>query len=267
MDRIADYVDLSPLGSGNHGTYWLASTPARLGIPAPQVAVKVMQAPAEEDAFRRIVRELKAFAKVGSQHLVELYDAGQEGGSFYYAMEYLPHGSLEKPIRHLGRGDVLAAVADAARAAHDLHEAGMAHRDINPGNILLTATGAKLSDLGLVQVLSPGQTITGMSAIGSIEYLDPAIMRGERASRATDIWALGVSLHHALTGRSVYGELPANDPLLAVRRVLSSSPSLDPSLTPDEAMVVQACIAGDPAARFRTAGELARRIDALGVRS
>jgi serine/threonine protein kinase len=115
-----------------------------------------------------------------------------------------------------------------------------------------------------VQVLAPGQTITGLGAIGSVEYLDPAIMRGERASRATDIWALGVTLHRVLTGKGVYGDLPARDPLLAVRRVLSSPPTLDPALTDAEAELIRRCLDPDLSARFRTAAEVADALDALG---
>ena len=153
----------------------------------------------------------------------------------------------------------------AARAAHDLHEAGIAHRDIKPANILLTDDGAKLADLGLVQVLAPGQTITGLGAIGSVEYLDPAIMRGERASRATDIWALGVTLHRVLSrqGRLRRAARPATR-LLAVRRVLSSPPTLDPSLSEAEADLVRRCLDPDLTARFRTAAEVADALDALG---
>ena len=167
-------------------------------------------------------------------------------------------------VREVTREGAVAAVAAAARAAHDLHEAGIAHRDIKPANILLTDDGAKLADLGLVQVLAPGQTITGLGAIGSVEYLDPAIMRGERASRATDIWALGVTLHRVLTGTGVYGDLPQRDPLLAVRRVLSSPPTLDPSLSDAEAELVRRCLDPDLTARYRTAAEVADALDALG---
>lgn len=264
MERIADYQFIQPLGEGSSGTYYLATTPPRLGIPADKVAVKVLQVAAGEDAFHRLTRELRTFAKVQSDHLVTLYDAGQEAGRCYYAMEYCPGGSLAHPARELSRAERIAAVATAARAAHDLHEAGIAHRDIKPANVLLTDAGAKLSDLGLVQILAPGQTITGLGGVGSVEYLDPAIMRGERASRSSDIWALGVTLHRVLTGHGVYGELPERDPLLAVRRVLSSPPTLDPSLSEAEADLVRRCLDPDPAARFRTAAELADALDALG---
>ncbi len=267
MDRIADYELIQPLGDGSNGAFYLATAPPRLGIAADQVAIKVLQVTAGEETFHRLTRELRTFAKVRSPHLVSLYDAGQEGGRCYYAMEYCPLGSLARPTRELTRAEVTAAVADAARAAHDLHEAGIAHRDIKPSNVLLTEGGAKLSDLGLVQVLAPGQTITGLGAIGSVEYLDPAIMRGERASRATDIWALGVTLHRVLTGQGIYGDLPERDPLLAVRRVLSSPPMLDPGLSDPEAEIIRRCFDKDLSARYRTAAELADALDALGSAS
>lgn len=264
MDRIADYQFIQPLGEGSNGTYYLAAAPPRLGIAAPQVAVKVLQVAAGEETFHRLTRELRTFAKVRSPHLVSLYDAGQEGGRCYYAMEYCPLGSLARPAHELDRAGQIRALAAASRAAHDLHEAGIAHRDIKPANVLLTDEGAKLSDLGLVQVLAPGQTITGLGAIGSVEYLDPAIMRGERASRATDIWALGVTLHRVLTGQGIYGELPDRDPLLAVRRVLSSPPTLDPGLSDAEAELIRGCFDKDLSARFPTAALLADALDALG---
>lgn len=263
MERIADYQFIQPLREGSNGSYYLAATPPRLGIAADRVAVKVLQVTAGEDAFHRLIRELRTFAKVRSAHLVTLYDAGQESGRCYYAMEHCPGGSLADPERELSRSEKLRAVADAARAADDLHEVGIAHRDIKPDNVLITAEGAKLADLGLVQVLAPGQTITGMGAIGSVEYLDPAIMRGERASRSSDIWALGATLHRVLTGGGVYGDLPDNDPLLAVRRVLSTPPSLDPSLSDAEAEIIRRCLDPDPSSRYHTAADLADAIVAL----
>ena len=267
MDHIADYQFTRPLGEGSNGSYYLASAPDRLGLDTGEVAVKVLQVAAGDEAFHRLTRELRTFAKVRSEHLVTLYDAGQDGGRCYYAMEYCPLGSLAQPTGVLDRAAKVRAVADAARAAHDLHEAGIAHRAIKPANVLLTEDGAKLSDLGLVQLLAPGQTITGLGAVGSIEYLDPAIIRGERASRATDVWALGVTLHRVLTGKGIYGELPERDPLLAVRRVLSSPPTLDPSLTDAEAELIRRCFDKDLSARFRTAAELADALDALGSAS
>lgn len=265
MDRIADYQFERTLGGGSTGTFYLAAPPARLGIADAYVAVKVLKVGAGDEAFHRMTRELRTFARVGSPFLVTLYDAGQETGTLYYAMEYCPLGSLAAPTRAISPDEVLRAVADASRASHHLHDAGVAHRNIKPSNVMVTDTGGKLADLGMVQVLAPGQTITGMAGLDSIEYVDPAIVRGERASRASDIWTLGVTLHRALTGRSVYGDLPEGDALLAVRRVLTTPPVLDADLDPEAAAVIQACLDPNPAARPRTAADLAERIDALVV--
>jgi serine/threonine protein kinase len=263
VHRIADYSFVRALGEGNHGEFYLATPPARLRVPAEYVAVKVLTGGGTDESFRRMTKELRAFAAVQSPYLVTLYDAGQEGGTFYYSMEYFPLGSLAAPARPLSRGEIIRAVSHAARAAHALHESGVAHRDIKPANVMLHDNGAKLSDLGLAQVLQPGQTVTGIGTIGSIEFIDPVIMRGERASRSTDIWSLGLTLHRALSGVGVYGELPDRDPLLALRKVLSSTPTLDPSLAPGEREVIEACIEPDVTRRIPTALALAERLEQL----
>jgi serine/threonine protein kinase len=263
VDRIADYVFLRSLGQGNYGEFFLSRPPPRLRLDAEYVAVKVLAGAATDDTFRRATKELRLFASVKSPYLVRLFDAGQDGDRFYYSMEYFPMGSLAAPARPLDRREVLTAVAHAARAAHALHEAGIVHRDIKPANILLHEGGAKLSDLGLAQLLSPGLTITGLGPVASVEYMDPAIMRGERASRASDVWSLGVTLHRALAGAGIYGELPEADPLLTMRKVLNSTPALHDGLAPADASLITACLARDPADRPRTAGEVADEIDAL----
>jgi eukaryotic-like serine/threonine-protein kinase len=263
VERIADYTFVRSLGEGNYGEFFLASPPPRLKVGSEHVAVKVLSGSATDDAFRRATKELKLFASVRSPYLVTLFDAGQEDTSFYYAMEYFPLGSLAAPARPLTRDEVLTAVSHGARAAHALHEAGIVHRDIKPANILLHESGAKLSDLGLAQLVSPGLTITGMGPLASVEFLDPAVMRGGRASRASDIWSLGVTLHRALTGAGLYGELPERDPLLAMRRVLNEQPALHPSLSAPEAELVASCLAPDPLDRPPTAEVVADRINEL----
>jgi serine/threonine protein kinase len=260
---IADYRFIRMLGAGNHGVFYLASRPERLRIDAEFVAVKVLSGSNSQDTFRRATRELAAFAKVSSPYLVTLYDAGQQGDDLYYSMEYLPAGSLADPAEPVTPRQALSAVADAARAAHALHEAGIAHNDIKPGNVLLHDSGAKLSDLGLSHVLQPGLTITGLGSAGSVEYLDPAVIRGELPSRATDIFALGATLHRVLTGVGLYGELPADNTMVAMRRVLSHQPEVGDTLPAGVRDVIVAAIDPDPAVRPTTAAELADRIDAV----
>jgi serine/threonine protein kinase len=213
------------------------------------------------------VRELRAFAAVRSPYLVTVYDAVLED-TFAYAMQYFPLGSLAAPARPLERTEVYRALEHAARAAHALHEAGMAHSDIKPTNVLLSdgngggEVGGRLSDLGLARFLAPGITLTSMGRASSVEYLDPDVIGGARPSRRTEIWALGATVHRALAGTGLYGELPDAQPLLAIRKVLGTQPQVDPALRAAEAEVVRLCLAPDDR-RLPTAEAVADRLAAL----
>ena len=266
---VADYVVVRQLGEGNHGRYYLARPPARLELAEEFVALKVFGDRVGELAYERGVRELRAFAAVRSPYLVTVYDAVLED-TFAYAMQYFPLGSLSAPARPLARTEVHRALENAARAAHALHEAGMAHSDIKPANVLLTegsggsaaGIGGRLSDLGLARFLAPGATLTSMGRASSVEYVDPDVIGGARPSRRTEIWALGATVHRALAGTGLYGELPDAQPLLAIRKVLGAQPQIDPALRPDEAELVRLCLAPDDA-RLPTADAVADRLAAL----
>jgi serine/threonine protein kinase len=260
VDGIADYVFLANAGPGLIGSFFLASPPSRLGLTVDRVMVKVIDGLTDEAMFRRGVRELRAFASVQTPYIVQLYDAGQDGSSLYYSMEFLDGGSLAFPSRPIERSEVHRAVAHAALAAHAMHGHGIAHRGIEPSTVLLHQHGAKLADLGLAQVLSPGQTVTAFSQLDGVEFMDPAVLRGASPSRAADIWSLGATLHRALSGRGLYGKLPPDAPLSAVRRVLSTPPSIDPDLDPAEIAVISTCLTPDPADRYPTAQALANAI-------
>lgn len=263
MDVVADYRLLGPAGTGSTGAFYVAVPPVRLGLDVERVIVKVVDGVADQATFEKVSRELRIFASVASPHLVRLFDAGQDGDRFYYSMEYLPLGTLAAPARPLARHEVIRAVFHAALAAHDLHEAGLAHRDIHPATVLLHEGGAKLADLGLAQTINPDRTVTGLTGLESVEYVDPALLRGGRAVRSGDVFALGATLHRVLSGEGLYGYLPPNEPLLAVRRVLSTDPTPSSALSEQERGVIDRCIAADLDARYRTARELADALEPL----
>jgi serine/threonine protein kinase len=260
VEKVADYEVVRPLGEAGYGAMYVARPPARLGLDDELVGLKVLHVSDDQAALRRATRELRAFAAVPSPYLVRLLDAGRDGTAFFYAMEYCERGSLADPASPLARDEVVAAVREAALAAHALHEAGLVHRGIKPANVLLHRDGARLADLGLVQALDPGQSMTGLGGVGTLEFVEPLLLSGHPATRASDIWSLGVTLHHALVGVGVFGALPADDPLMAVRRALSTAPTISPDLPPDLAEVVGACLAPAREDRPATAEELADRL-------
>jgi eukaryotic-like serine/threonine-protein kinase len=254
VNGIADYEFVHSLGEGRHGSFWLARCPERLGRPDSHVAVKTFVHHADQADFERLTTELQRYCSVSSAHLVGLYDVGLQGETLYYAGQYFADGSLAQPARPFTRASVLAAITDAAMAAHALHEAGMAHRSVKPGNICL------------LQVLNPGQTITGLDHIGSIEYLAPELIQGQPASRATDLWALGATMHKVLTGRSVYPEVPQGSLLQALRYLVSERPVLNETLRDEERMVIGRSLAADPMERPSTALEFAEIVDDIANR-
>ncbi len=260
MQQIADYQIVQQLGEGSQGQFWLARTPARLEIDEPVVALKTVSHAASDEAFARLTAHLQLYSSVSSANLVKLHDLGQQGNIIYIAGEYLEAGSLAQPARPLSRIDVLRCLAEASLGAHALHEVGIPHRSIRPGNILIGASAAKLGDVGLSQLLSPGLTITGAGRVSAIEYLSPELIQGQQASRASDIWAIGATLHKALTGQPLYPNLPTDSLITALRHILNERPVLGDALRNGERRVIEATVAADPADRPPTAHEVAEAI-------
>lgn len=267
-EAVGGYVLLREIGHGVHGRVYLAraESPGEDG-DAP-VALKLLDAPATEQGFQRVVEELRRCAALVSAPLVTIHEVGLEGATVFYAMRHHPLGSLASPSRQLPRQERVAAVARAARAAHALHEAGVVHRGIKPSNILMAAGGAVLAEPTTAHTLAPGQPLTGLGPRGSardLEFVDPALVRGGEPGRSTDIWALGVTLHIALTGFGLYPALTSADPMVAARMYLRSRPEADAQLAPAQRQVVTAAVDPDPGSRYLTAETLAADIERLAT--
>ena len=262
---IADYEFLEELGSGNYGVFWRARPPARLGLDAAYVAVKVLHHRSGEQGYTRMVNELRVYRAASSPYLVPIYDAGQQDGVIYYAAEYSDQGSLANNAVNMTRREKLTAIAEIARGVQALHEVGVAHRDIKPSNMMLFDSTAKLADLGLAQILNPGQTSTGVGPVGSIAYQAPEMVRGQKATRATDIFALGGSLHTILCGSTVFPGIDGLTLKSALRFMLHPEVNVHPTLGPGEAALVRACSSLDPAYRPSTAEEFADTVEHLAV--
>jgi eukaryotic-like serine/threonine-protein kinase len=259
MRQIADYPAVRQLGTGSGGQTWLCTASPRLDITAAQVAVKILEQPVGEQQLQLVADELAVYAAVTSPYLVTAYDVGLWNGHVYIAKEYCPLGSLAEVSAVAGRAAV-QAVAGAARGVHALHEVGIAHRSIKPSNIMRSTESGKADDLGMLHLLSPGQTVTGAGVAGAIEFMAPGLLRGEQPSRASDIWSLGATLHHMLSGDSLYGGAPSDGGLSSLRHVLATTPQLSVAVPRVWTDIVRRCLAPDPADRYPTAQALAEAI-------
>ena len=258
--RVADYEIVETIGDGSHAGFHTARPPARLATTDPVVTLRVLDQFGSPEEFARIGGELRLLHSLGSPHLVELLDVGSVDGRMYLATRHYPGGSLEVAGRDLARSARVAVIADAARGAHAMHEAGMAHRDINPSNIFLDRTRGRLADLALAQTFAGATTSVGAGPIGTLQFLDPDLVWGGRASRATDIWSIGITLHCTLSDIAPYGEIPSDDLIAAFRHVVQNRPLLDHSFEPELLGVIDRCLA-PVERRFDTALDLADELD------
>jgi serine/threonine protein kinase len=177
----------------------------------------------------------------------------------YLASEYPSGGRLGEQRSGLDLPSRVHAVAAAARGAHALHEAGIAHGAINLNTVVLTERGAALAPPPVD--LRPG-LVTRITDWRDFVTLDPDLLCGEAPGRASDIWALGATLHLAASDRPLFHGIDGDEPVTAVQRVLFTRPDVDPELHPELAETVAACLDPDPDARPATAAEVAERLTA-----
>ncbi|MCX7623223.1 MAG: serine/threonine protein kinase [Thermomicrobium sp.] len=256
----------APLGHGGMATTYLARD---LVLDRP-VAVKVLRTagPSAPDPAR-FEREARAAAAVSHPNVVQVYDAGQDGELRYIVLEWVDGGDLARLIRErapLPVDEVVRIGLDIVQGLAAIHRAGIVHRDVKPANVLLDRHGrAKLTDFGIAR-RSDDPTLTGPAELlGTAAYVAPERVRGEPATAASDLYAVGVVLYELLTGRLPYpGETP--EELLAQHLHAAPLPlrrwrrDVPPALE----QVVLRALAKDPAARFRSAEAMAAALQAAG---
>ena len=179
----------------------------------------------------------------------------------YFSTRFQPRGSMadRAPTGIRAR---LRALAHAARGVHDLHQAGLAYGTITPGSILLADDATLLAIPRPPSPLEAGETVMAQPT-ERLETVDPAVIRGEGMSRASDVWSLGATIHLVLAQRSLHPGLGTDDPLTAVQRVLFEPPSIDVRLPPDQAGLIASCLQPNPDDRPQTAEDVAVPLEAL----
>lgn len=273
-DRLGPYEIEARLGAGGMGVVYRARD-ARL---ARTVAIKLLSGldAAHGERRARFEREARAIAQLQHPNVCTLHDVGTESGRDYLVMELLDGETLE---RRLERGAlplaqafaVGAAIAEALAAAH---RRAILHRDLKPGNVMLTRGGPKLLDFGLAKLRSDAvgasadpaartadALTTEGTLLGTLAYMAPEQLEGRPADERADLWALGCLLHEMATGERAFG---AETPASTIAAILDREPravSELAALAPRSFdRLVHACLAKDPEARWRSAADLAREL-------
>jgi len=232
-----------------------------------QVALKCLTAPLSEDPeyLVRFFSEAQQVARLSHPNVVRVLDFGQGDECPYLVMEYVPGGSLVEVETPLEPDRAIELIAAAARGAGAAHAAGMVHRDLKPGNILLTEDGSpKLADFGIaVSRAQERLTATG-TAIGSPHYVSPEQASGRPIDPPSDVYSLGVVLYELLTGRRPFEH--DNAMALAIAHVEEEPdpPSAHhPGVGPELDRIVMTCLSKDPDARYADGMEMANALEGM----
>ena len=270
-----------PIGRLIDGRYRVESLIARGGMATVYlgtdtrldrtVALKIMHAELanDEDFVRRFVVEARSIARLSHPNVVTVFDQGTDGRTLYLAMEHVPGRTLRDLLNERGRLgpdealDIMDGVLAGLAAAHD---AGIAHRDVKPENVLLTdSMVVKVADFGLARLLAGvSETKSGM-IIGTAAYLAPEQVAGQTADARTDVYAAGVMLFELLTGTQPHtGDTPLAVAYKHVNEVVPPPSSVVPALPSALDTLVALATSRDPELRPGDAGQFLRAV--AGVR-
>lgn len=274
--RLGPYEVVAPLGAGGMGEVYRAKD-TRLGR---EVAVKVLPQHLSDnpEVRARFEREARTISSLNHPHICTLHDIGREGDTDYLVMELVDGETL---AQRLARGalpiaDVLRLGAQVADALDRAHRAGVVHRDLKPGNVMLTKSGAKLMDFGLARATGlagpPGSaTMATMThsptmaapltaegtILGTFQYMAPEQLEGVEADARSDLWALGCLLYEMATGRRVF---EGRSQATLISAIMTTQPApvsqLVPLTPPAFDRLVATCLAKDPADRVQSAHDV-----------
>src|SRR6188768_1871293 len=273
--RLGPYEIQSLIGAGGMGEVHKARD-TRLDRT---VAIKVLsdRLPVDSERQQRFSREARVISSLNHPNICTLYDVGHENGVDFLVMEYLEGKTLADRIAKgaMPIAEALPIAIEVADALEKAHRAGITHRDLKPGNVMLTKSGAKLLDFGLARS-SPkaaqgnaSATLTAMATatanltvegkiLGTLPYMSPEQIEGAGADERSDIWALGCLLYEMLTGRQAFG---GTSHASLIASIMGSQPpdiaEGQSAFPPELDRLIRNCLVKDPGRRWQNAYDVA----------
>ena len=260
---IGRYQVIRPILQGGMGIVCLARDPA-IGRA---IAIKLLRESLDSPELRaRFQREARSAGQLKHPGIVTIYELGEDGGRPFIAMEYIEGQTLdqlarERPLPLARKLELMEALCDGL---HYAHQAGVVHRDIKPGNIMVDRTGAlKILDFGIARLGESEMTQTG-DVLGTLHYMAPEQMDGVAVDHRADIFAVGAVLYELLTSRRAF---QGDRQSAVIKNILYGEPEplerLSPDLDPRLSAIVARCLAKAPADRYPDMAELQRDLAAV----
>jgi serine/threonine protein kinase len=258
LRKIADYTIIRELGRGGMGAVFEALSPTGATVALKTVTwPETADARARWEAIERFQREARAARALSHPNICQVLDFGAHQDSLFIVMELLDGQSLRelidlagaiKPERAIG---ITLKVAEALAYAHD---EGVIHRDIKPGNIMIMHGGqVKLTDFGLASVVSETTLTEQGSLVGTLSYISPEQLSGEKVDARSDIFSLGATSYEMLTGVRAF---PAQDRAAVMQQILTQDPPPVPGLPAQVSETLARCLRKQPEERFQSAREV-----------
>src|SRR5262245_60474785 len=263
--KVSQYEIVAKLGGGGMGVVYKARD-TKLGR---LVALKFLppQWSHDEGAKQRFVREAQAASATNHRHICVIHNIEEmPDGRLFIVMAYYEGETLKQKLERgrLPIGEAIEIASEIADGLAKAHAQGVIHRDVKPGNVMITEDGVKILDFGLAKFADALQLTVPGSTIGTVAYMSPEQARGEEADARSDVWALGIVMYEMLTGsvpfRGTYQEATfyaiKNEPLPSLR---AARPDVPEALE----RIVMKALEKDPEKRFQSAREPARELKLL----
>ncbi len=263
--KLGPYRILNQIGAGGMGQVFLAEH----ATMRRKVALKVLppRQAADPASVELFYREARAAAVLDHPNIVHAYDVACDKGTHFLVLEYIDGETLDRRLARRDRlavGEAVGFAVQTAAGLHHAHEKGVAHRDIKPANLLVGRDGiVKILDLGLAQFFEESGTKLGRTTgsgsgpvMGTTDYVAPEQLVGDEADHRSDIYNLGATLYHLLTGRPPFG---GSTTAKMIAHHLEAAPlahDVCPDVPVELSAVIETMLAKDPGARYQSAAEV-----------